>query len=157
MSKKLPLAFLLTFTCYGTWLHGDKRGSVDKEHNIYGSEFVKSNERLNDKKETDLKTNIISLDQSQRKIIEKTIEEVCHHRQWELKAVNARTNHVHAVVSGNADPDKMINDFKSYSTRRLVESGHFEKGTRLWTSGGSTRYLWYEKSIDAACRYVNEQ
>ena len=27
-----PLAFFITFTCKGTWLHGDRRGSVDREH-----------------------------------------------------------------------------------------------------------------------------
>src|SRR2546428_5625205 len=26
----IPLAFLITFRCYGTWLHGDDRGSVNQ-------------------------------------------------------------------------------------------------------------------------------
>jgi hypothetical protein len=26
----IPLAYLITFRCYGTWLHGDKRGSIDR-------------------------------------------------------------------------------------------------------------------------------
>src|SRR5438093_13756827 len=25
----LPLGYLITFRCYGTWLHGDERGSID--------------------------------------------------------------------------------------------------------------------------------
>ena len=25
-----PLAYLITFRCYGTWLHGDQRGSIDR-------------------------------------------------------------------------------------------------------------------------------
>ena len=25
-----PLAYFITFTCYGNWLHGDERGSVDR-------------------------------------------------------------------------------------------------------------------------------
>jgi hypothetical protein len=29
----IPLAYLITFRCYGTWLHGDSRGSVDRFHN----------------------------------------------------------------------------------------------------------------------------
>ncbi len=32
-----PLAYFLTFTCYGTWLHGDDRGSVDDGHNVPGT------------------------------------------------------------------------------------------------------------------------
>ncbi|HEX9659180.1 MAG TPA: hypothetical protein VGA18_02730, partial [Rhodothermales bacterium] len=32
-----PLAYLITFTTYGTWLHGDERGSVDPGHSIPGT------------------------------------------------------------------------------------------------------------------------
>ncbi len=32
-----PLAYFITFTCCGTWLHGDERGSVDREHNTPGT------------------------------------------------------------------------------------------------------------------------
>jgi hypothetical protein len=32
-----PLAYLITFRSYGTWLHGDPRGSVDRFHNVYGT------------------------------------------------------------------------------------------------------------------------
>jgi hypothetical protein len=31
----IPLAYLITFRSYGTWLHG-KEGSVDRFHNVYG-------------------------------------------------------------------------------------------------------------------------
>ena len=27
-----PIAYFLTWSCYGTWLHGDARGSVDASH-----------------------------------------------------------------------------------------------------------------------------
>ncbi len=37
-----PLGFLITFRCYGTWLHGNQRGSVDREHNKIGTLFVKA-------------------------------------------------------------------------------------------------------------------
>ncbi len=35
--EHIPLAYFITFRCYGTWLHGDRRGSVDRFHNIYGT------------------------------------------------------------------------------------------------------------------------
>lgn len=31
-----PLAYLITFRIYGSWLAGDERGSIDKYHNTYG-------------------------------------------------------------------------------------------------------------------------
>ena len=36
-NQRIPLAYLITFRSYGTWLHGDERGSVDRFHNVYGT------------------------------------------------------------------------------------------------------------------------
>ncbi len=33
----LPLAYFITFHCYGTWLQGDAPGSVDRSHNQPGA------------------------------------------------------------------------------------------------------------------------
>ena len=33
-------SYFLTFTTYGTWLHGDTRGSVDREHNIVETPYL---------------------------------------------------------------------------------------------------------------------
>jgi hypothetical protein len=41
----VPVGYLITFRCHGTWLHGDKRGSVDRSHNRYGSPLLPYNER----------------------------------------------------------------------------------------------------------------
>ena len=32
-----PLAYFISFACYGCRLHGDDRGSVDLRHNLYGT------------------------------------------------------------------------------------------------------------------------
>ena len=37
MSPSTPLAYFITFTCYGSWLHGDERGSVDRDDNVPGT------------------------------------------------------------------------------------------------------------------------
>lgn len=31
----MALAYFITFTTYGTWLHGSAKGSVDADHNTY--------------------------------------------------------------------------------------------------------------------------
>lgn len=33
----VPLAYFISITCYGTWLHGDQRGSIDRRHNLHGT------------------------------------------------------------------------------------------------------------------------
>jgi hypothetical protein len=39
----VPLGYLLTFRGYGTWLHGDSRGSVDRFHRTYGTPMLPPN------------------------------------------------------------------------------------------------------------------
>jgi len=38
--EELPLAYFLTLRTYGTWLHGDERGSVDAKHNCYNTPYT---------------------------------------------------------------------------------------------------------------------
>jgi hypothetical protein len=42
--NEFPLAYLFTLQTFGTWLHGDDRGSVDRHgKNIYGTERIVPN------------------------------------------------------------------------------------------------------------------
>ncbi|MBX3388092.1 MAG: hypothetical protein KF691_01410 [Phycisphaeraceae bacterium] len=38
--------YLLTWHTYGTWLHGDDRGSVNKIQNVPGTPYVAPNEKV---------------------------------------------------------------------------------------------------------------
>jgi len=42
---EVPLAYLISFRTARSWLHGDKRGSIDRFHNGYGSPYLPPNER----------------------------------------------------------------------------------------------------------------
>ncbi len=151
------VAFLLTFTCYGTWLHGDTRGSVDKNHNQFGEEILPEDVEKERNDFTRLKHRPVTLTVDQRHIVTEAIREVCRYRNWILSEVNVRTNHVHVVVSATMEPKKMIGDFKSYATRRLREAGLIGEEDKMWTRGGSRRYLWDDDAVKAASRYVREQ
>jgi REP element-mobilizing transposase RayT len=86
--------------------------------------------------------------------IEDAIMEVCKFRSYGLLALNIRTNHGHAVVSGLVDPKKIATEFKDYSTRRLREKGVVETDRRIWSRGESTRYLWKDRHVELAIDYV---
>jgi REP element-mobilizing transposase RayT len=152
----IPLAYLITFTCYGTWLHGDERGSVDIEHNQFGTSFLEKDSPREREEFKRLKHAPIYLSPEQRTNIAQSIDEVCQFRGWKLWEVNVRTNHVHVVLSSADVPDKIFRDLKRRSTLNLKTSGLFN-GEKLWTRGGSGRYLWKEESVEAACQYVREQ
>ena len=101
-----------------------------------------------------LKHDPITLDAKQRPIVRDTIQEVCKYRGWSMLACNVRSNHVHVVVAADATPEKMMNDFKAYATRRLNEAELHRQGDKTWTRHGSTRYLNDEESLAGAIDYV---
>src|SRR5437868_7061684 len=104
--NEFPLAYLITIRCYGTWLHGEERGSVDRHgHNFYGAPRRSLNKRLENMMHEGMTRPPVLLTPRQREIIEAAIYEVCEHRGYALKAVNARSNHVHAVVSAQSKPE----------------------------------------------------
>lgn len=93
-----PLAYLITFRCLGTWLHGDQRGSIDRFHNRYKSPYLQANRRWHHNVRA-LEGEPVVLSASQRRSVDRAFRETCDFRKWHLHALNVRTNHVHAVVS----------------------------------------------------------
>jgi REP element-mobilizing transposase RayT len=141
-----PLAYLITFRCYATWLHGDARGSVDPKHNVFG--------RLENSCRTKLKHAPVLLNHLQRTVVERAVRGVCDHREYVLLAVNVRTNHVHAVVTAMCKPEPVLDAFKAFATRALRQAGLISVETKPWARHGSTIYLWKEKDVAKAIEYV---
>ena len=151
----IPLAFLITFRSYGTWLHGDERGSVNRFRNQYKSARLPPEEKWLQINTQRLNQEIVVLDAAQRQCVETTARETCEIRKWHLFAINVRTNHVHAVVSiGEKKPEIALNAFKANATRRMRESGCWQNTVSPWSDKGSQRYLWNEESIARAIDYV---
>ncbi len=149
-----PIAYLITFRTYGTWLAGDERGSIDKYHNKYGGARAVESPERNAIHNTRLKSPPFLLNAASRKLVEEAIREVCLFRNWILTALNVRTNHVHVVVSGDAPSGKMLNDFKAYSTRKLRDGSQWKFDHSPWVDKGSKRNLWTEAHIGTASEYV---
>jgi REP element-mobilizing transposase RayT len=149
-----PLACFVTFRTYGTWLHGDERGSINRVHNRYGTPFLEPNKPWWQHKQQLLKTKPLILTARQRRIVNEAIRETCLIRKWSLLALNVRTNHVHAVVEANKKPKLVLNAFKANATRRLHEEGQWRHQFSPWAFKGSKRLLWNEKSVERAIDYV---
>ena len=107
-----PLAYLISFRTYGTWLHGDERGSMSRKHNKYGTPRIPHNPRLQKAELAQLKHPPVTLDGWQRPVVEAAIREVCQHRGYWLHAISVRTNHAHTVVSASMEPDQSCRHFK---------------------------------------------
>jgi REP element-mobilizing transposase RayT len=150
-----PLAYLITFRCHGTWLHGDERGSIDRFHHRYQSPYISPNPQWLDHNKQQLKDRPLLLNSRQRAIVESAVRETCEKRKWCLEAINVRTNHVHAVVSiGYQSAERALAACKANATRQLRERMLWSSKNSPWAEGGSKRYLWNEQSVARAIDYV---
>ena len=153
--NKFPLAYLITARSFGSWLHGDERGAVDRHgKNIYGTIDIASNLQLEKLMRENMKQSPVLFNQNQRAAIEESINEVCWNRGYILKAVNCRSNHFHAVISAESKPEPIINALKSYATRRLREENLIANNVKIWARNGSRRYLWRPRYVSLAIEYV---
>ena len=154
-TNEFPLAYLITVRCYGTWLHGDERLTVDRHGlNVYGRERRAPNAKLEDLMRQNMTSEPIVLNETQRATVKSAIEEVCLHRGYYVRAVNVITNHFHVVVSAQSKPEPIADALKSYATRKLRETGLIGDELRPWARGRSRRYLWKEKHVSRAIEYV---
>ncbi|MCA8913231.1 MAG: transposase [Planctomycetes bacterium] len=96
-----PIAYLLTWSTYGTWLHGDKRGWRDRKDDYHVLKH-KHDPLLEERRRKQLKHDAVLLSPAMREIVEEVVREVCEYRKWRLLAVNVRSNHVHVVVGAPA-------------------------------------------------------
>ncbi len=182
-----PLAYFITFTTYGTWLHGRDPGSVDRKHNTPATPFLPVNREVEESRREAMRQEPYLLDEARRGMVLRTILEVANHRRWALWAVHVRTNHIHIVVTASPiraesvsagihaenvraesvsagiphpstpKPEKVMNDFKAWASRRLGEAFNEPMDRERWTRHGSTRWLNTQVSLQQAIAYVVDE
>jgi REP element-mobilizing transposase RayT len=149
-----PLAYFLTWHTYGSWLPGHASGSVDEEHCTFGTSFGPADAEHVAHSAAEMPHPPITLDMSWRSAVQAAVIEVCAYRRWKLLALHVRTTHVHAVVAAAAAPEKVLNDFKAYATRRLRREKLAAAEQRVWSVHGSTRYIWKDEQLTEVVDYV---
>jgi REP element-mobilizing transposase RayT len=152
-SESLPSGYLITFRCYGTWLHGDA-GSVDRFHNTYGTPRLHKDDARKRYNRGRLKQPPVKLNSRRRKVIIAAIKKTCSILKWDLWALNVRSNHVHAVVTAPCRPSRVLNALKANSTGAMRTAGCWQSAISPWVRGGSKRYLWNERALSNAIAYV---
>ena len=160
--------WFLTWTTYGTWLPGDKRGFVGPvsdsssgqvNHNIPGTPYDADFSALRNYAISQMKGEPIYLISEQAEVMFTQFQETTEYRQWQLCAVGIIRNHVHLVVGVSADPEPsaILGTFKSYASRVLNRRWTKPPNGTWWTESGSKRKLSDEQAVRAAIRYVEQQ
>jgi REP element-mobilizing transposase RayT len=130
---------------------------VDRRHNLPGSRLLETNpERATTEGEL-MDQEPYLLDPIRRTAVLESVQEVCRYRRWNLLAAHVRTTHVHVIVEAEAQPEKIMNDFKSYASRKLNHLKCDTPNRKRWAHHGSTQWLFEDEIVRQAIRYVVDE
>jgi len=151
----IPLAYLFTFSGYGTHLHGVTSGSVDQFHNQYNTPVLPTNLAKAYHEAGQLREPPFSLNTTEtRDLVLNAIRATCHRHEWELLAAHVRSTHVHLVLRLPTVPERPLSQIKAAASRVLNNSPWKRESATYWAKHGSTRYLWQPAHVNAAVHYV---
>ena len=153
------LAYHITWTTYGTWLPGDERGWVDS-----AAPGIRAPDPEREQiAALAMAEPLVTLSPEQRDLVEQTIRDHCRIRGWAPHAVNARTNHIHVVVTADREGKVVRDQFKAWCSQKLSDQAGLttpvarKAGRRHWfTEGGSCKAIENEEYLKKAIAYVLE-
>ncbi|MBY0513545.1 MAG: hypothetical protein K2P78_06495 [Gemmataceae bacterium] len=157
--------WLLTWTCYGRWLPGDRRGFVGNvrdadgtqlAHNAPGTPYDEDLPRLEGWVRRHLRGEPVALSRPDADVLIEQYQQTARVRAWRLEAASVMFNHTHVVVgvAGDPDPDRILETFKSWATRALKRTRPVPPNGTFWTAKGSTRKLPDAAAVRGAVVYV---
>jgi hypothetical protein len=117
----MPLAYFITFSTYGTWLHGTHKGkgSVDRTHNKPGTPYLPTDAARHQRERASMNHPAYVLDLARRTIVRDAIIDISTEKHWDLLALHVRTNHVHVVIRADREPGRLMSDLKARASRDL--------------------------------------
>ncbi len=152
-----PLAYLLTFTTYGTHLHGQPSGSVNKFRKSWDHDFVPACPSLVEISKRAMREPVYTMHGIARKIVREAILTTCRRRHWPILALHVRVTHVHGVIRFQEEPRRVVNALKASASQRLNKCGVDGHPAKRWTRGRSARRLWTIEQVRAGIDYVLNQ
>ncbi len=144
MSKLV--GYMVTWTTYGSWLQGDKRGFVKDSKIFQGNETIfKLCEKLQ-------KGQTVKLKKQEKEIVRTAILNKAERIGQKLQALVTCTNHIHLVaLPCDKSIERIIGMYKSVATRALRCSG---RTGRIWTKGFDKRFCFTQDDLAKKIAYI---
>ena len=143
---KRMIGFMATWTTYGTWLQGHKKGYVKN------GTILDANPKLELSNNESLKHDKIKIPKHLRETVKKTIIKEAEQIGQKIYAITVCSNHVHVVAESiGAKCGYSVGRFKKQATKELRKYG-FEN--KVWTKGFDKRYCYNERELDNKIKYV---
>ena len=143
------LGYMITWTTYGTWLQGDKRGFVKK------GVIYPANKSLADSNRQRLAKTPIKLSKNHRQKVANAIFEKAKQLNQKIYALSVFSNHIHLVAEYTTTPvGRVVTHYKNAAQVALRNQG---LSGRIWTKGFDKRYCFDQESLQNRIRYVKSQ
>jgi len=142
------LGYLVTWTTYGTWLQGDKRGYAKDGRILNPDANIKATNLRN------LQKQPVSLTTIQKQIVNQAIAVKAEQLGRNLLAIAVCQNHIHLVVAYNGTPIEY--SVRHYKNAALVALRKYGLVGRVWSSGFDKRFCFDQKSLQKRIDYVND-
>jgi len=141
------LAYMVTWTTYGTWLQGDKRGYVKN------GRILKPDAKMQAANLRNLQKHPLSLTAIQKAIVAKAIAGKAEQLGQNVLAIAVCQNHVHLVIAYNGTPiEYSVKHYKNAAISALRKHG---LNGRVWSGGFDKRFCFDEESLRKRIDYVN--
>jgi hypothetical protein len=152
-----PLAYHITFGTYGTRLHGDARGTIDRRMNQYGDPIVGSDRSWWHQERARLKFPPVEMSPEKMRYAESVLPSICERGGWGYHVGAAGPDHVHSLLTAEADGDAVRMWFKRWLGEALSSQWRLPDGATWWAEGGSVKWVWTDDYLDDVFNYVDGQ
>ena len=152
-----PIAYHITFGTYGTRLHGDPRGTVDRSHNRPGQALVGFDAIRWEREYENLKFDPIVLTPEEMSQAENVIPEICVRGGWRHHVSAARSNHVHVLLTGTADGNAIRKWLNRWLGEAMCAKWSLPTGASWWAESGSVRWIWTDEYFRCSLDYIERQ
>jgi len=142
------IGYMITFTTYGTWLQGDKRGYTED------GEELEPNHLLEEANKQLLTKESVVLTKKQRNMIEEAIYAKAEEIGQKIFALSVCSNHTHIVIDYTTKDLGLIARYYKMAGQTALRKDGFEG--RLWAKGFDKRFCFNYGSLKRRINYVNE-
>jgi REP element-mobilizing transposase RayT len=140
------LGYMITWTTYGSWLPGDKRGYVK------GAVILDGDENLFQICRKQQKGPSVKLQYKEKQIVQAAVLNEAERIGHTIKALAVCSNHVHLTATPcNRSIEQIVSMYKSAATRALRNVGRTGK---LWTKGFYKTFCYTAEEMSVKTAYV---
>jgi hypothetical protein len=152
-----PLGYHITWGTYGTRLHGDHRGTVERGQTDYGAPVLGSDAFRWEKERARLKFPPVYLTPEQRRFVEATVPDLCIRGHWTFHVVAGGLDHVHVLLTSEFDPETIRRLLKRWLGQAMSSRWLLTDGATWWAESGSIRWLMEPSYFKSVQGYVRRQ